>query len=176
MLKDFIDTSHELVLLADTIDWQYFEDEFKQFYCADNGSPSVPLRVMVGCLLLKQMYNLGDETLPKYRVRDAYFTKCIAKGKSHKQYEFGNKVGVIAGGCKGKKIILAISGFIESIFDGHSIEPLLNQMKNSGIPLPKELVYDRGGKGNAEIMGVKILIPSTPKKSDTAYRRYDKII
>ena len=44
-------------------------------------------------------------------------------------------------------------------------------MKNSGIPLPKELVYDRGGKGNAAIMGVKILIPSTPKKSDTAYQK-----
>ena len=34
---------------------------------------SVPIRIMVGCLLLKQMYNLGDETLPKYWVRDAYF-------------------------------------------------------------------------------------------------------
>ena len=39
ILKDFIDPLHELVLLADAIDWQYFEDEFKQFYCADNGSP-----------------------------------------------------------------------------------------------------------------------------------------
>ena len=36
MLKDFIDPSHELVLLANTIDWQYFEDEFSQLYCADN--------------------------------------------------------------------------------------------------------------------------------------------
>ena len=26
------------------------------------------------------------------------FTKCIAKGKPHKQYEFGNKVGLITGG------------------------------------------------------------------------------
>ena len=33
MLKDFTDPSHELVLLADKIDWQYFEDEFKQYYC-----------------------------------------------------------------------------------------------------------------------------------------------
>jgi IS5 family transposase len=57
MLKDFIDPSHELVLLADMIDWQYFEDEFKQYFCQDNGSPSVPIRVMVSCLLLKQLYN-----------------------------------------------------------------------------------------------------------------------
>ena len=30
MLKDFIDPSHKLVLLADKIDWQYFENEFNQ--------------------------------------------------------------------------------------------------------------------------------------------------
>ena len=73
MLKDFIDPSHELVLLADKIDWQYFEDEFRQYYCENNGSPSVPIRVMVGCLMLKQLYSLGDETLPKYWIRDNYF-------------------------------------------------------------------------------------------------------
>ena len=73
MLKDFIDPSHKLVLLAAKIDWQYFEDEFKPFFCADNGSPSVPIRVMVGCLMLKQLYNLGDETLPTYWIRDNYF-------------------------------------------------------------------------------------------------------
>jgi len=33
------------------------------------------------------------------------FTKCIAKGKPHKQYEFGNKVGLITGGKKGRKVI-----------------------------------------------------------------------
>ena len=38
-------------------------------------------------------------------------------------------------------------------------------MKINDIPLPKELVYDRGGKGKSEIMGVKILIPTKPKKS-----------
>ena len=72
MLKDFIDPSHELVLLANTIDWQYFEDEFSPLY-SNLGSPSVPLRLMIGCLLLKQLYNYGDETLPLAWVRDAYF-------------------------------------------------------------------------------------------------------
>ncbi len=55
MLVDFVDQQHELVLLADAIDWQYFEDEFSPLY-SQVGSPSVPLRLMVGCLLLKQMY------------------------------------------------------------------------------------------------------------------------
>jgi IS5 family transposase len=102
------------------------------------------------------------------------FTKCISKGKPHKQYEFGNKVGLITGGKKGMKIILAIKGFLENPFDGHTIEPLLNQMETNKINLPKELVYDRGGKGNSEINGVKIIIPSKPKKTDTQYQKQTK--
>jgi IS5 family transposase len=102
------------------------------------------------------------------------FTKCIAKGKAHKQYEFGNKVGLVSGGVKGKKIILAIMGFIANLFDGHTIEPLLNQMGTNDIPLPKELAYDRAGKGKSTIKGVKILLPSPLKKTDTDYQKRTK--
>jgi IS5 family transposase len=102
------------------------------------------------------------------------FTKCIAKGKAHKPYEFGNKVGLITGGKKGRKIILSIKAFLENPFDGHTIEPLLNQMQNNNIHLPKELAYDRGGKGKQEIHGVKIIIPAPPKKTDTRYQKQTK--
>lgn len=61
------------------------------------------------------------------------FTKCIAKGKAHKQYEFGNKVGMITGGRKGRKIILSIKGFMENLFDGNTIEPFLNQIKTNEL-------------------------------------------
>ena len=102
------------------------------------------------------------------------FTRCIAKGKAHKQYEFGNKVGLITSGKKGKKIILAIKAFLGNPFDGHTIEPLLKQMEANNLKLPQELAYDRGGKGKSEIKGVKILIPAKPKKSDTIYQRRQK--
>jgi IS5 family transposase len=102
------------------------------------------------------------------------FTKCIAKGKPHKPYEFGNKVGLITGGKKGKKIILAIQAFLENPFDGHTIEPLLNQMETNKIQLPKELAYDRGGKGKSEIKGVKMIIPSPPKQADTLHQKRSK--
>jgi IS5 family transposase len=102
------------------------------------------------------------------------FTRCIAKGKAHKQYEFGNKVGLITTGKKGKKIILAINAFLGNPFDGHTIEPLLNQMEENNLMLPKELAYDRGGKGRVEIKGVKILIPAKPKKKDKIYDRRQK--
>jgi IS5 family transposase len=103
-----------------------------------------------------------------------YFTDCISKGKSHKRYEFGNKIGLITDGKKGKKIILAVKGFLGNPYDGHTIDPLLNQMKYNNIQLPKELVYDSAGKGKSEIMGVKIITPSPPKKTDTQHQRHSK--
>ena len=350
ILDDFIDMDHELVLLANKIDWDYFDKEFAPCY-SDQGAPSVPIRLMVGCLMLKHLYNLGDERIPEVWVRDVYFqyfcgrvffehkfpfdpsdfvhfrnrigedgigkifaysvklhgkevprsskfvlsdttvqennttfptdaklckkvidkcnkiadkegikqrqrytreskqlvrdtyngkhpkrakqarkakkrlktianiqlrelerkmneaqkkqyaedfelynravnqqkndkdkvyslhksfTRCIAKGKPHKQYEFGNKVGLVTTGKKGKKIITAIKAFLDNPFDGHTIEPLLDQMENNELKLPEELVYDRGGKGRAEINGVKIITPNKPKASDTAYLKQQK--
>lgn len=59
MLVDFIDNRQELVLLAEKIDWDYFEKEFSPLY-SKIGNSSHPIRFMVGCLLLKHLYNLGD--------------------------------------------------------------------------------------------------------------------
>lgn len=60
-LESFIDMNHELVLLSKQIDWEVVEYEFAEYYCADNGRPSVPIRKMVGMMLLKNIYNLSDE-------------------------------------------------------------------------------------------------------------------
>jgi IS5 family transposase len=114
-----------------------------------------------------------DDTNKVYSLHKP-FTRCIAKSKAHKQYEFGNKVGLITTGKKGMKIITAIKAFSDNPFDGHTIEPLLDQMNTNGLKLPKELVYDRGGKGKTEIHGVKILTPDKAKKHDTAYDKQKK--
>jgi IS5 family transposase len=124
--------------------------------------------------LYKRVVNQQKNDKDKIYSLHKPFTKCIAKGKAHKPYEFGNKVGLITGGKKGKKIILAIQSFLENPFDGHTIEPLLNQLKHNNIPTPKELVYDRGGKGKQEINGVKIIIPSPPKQTDTQCQKQRK--
>jgi len=351
LLLDLIDKQHELVLLADAIDWRYFENEFTPLY-SYVGQTGVPIRLIVGCLLLKHLENLGDETLPKRWIRDPYmqyfcgmrcfehtfpfdpsdfchfrkrigeagfekifahsvklhgketsgkrsswhlsdttvqennttfptdaklckkvidhcnkiakkseielrrtytreskqllrdtyngkhpkrakqakkarkrlktiantqlrdlerkmseyqrinyrkkldlykhavnqekddkdkiyslhkpFTKCIAKGKPHKPYEFGNKVGFVTTGKKGRKIITAVKAFLGNPFDGHTIEPLLNQMEDNALDLPKEIIYDRGGKGKSKIKGVNILTPDKAKKTDTPYQKQCK--
>lgn len=60
MLVDFIAHNYELVLLSEKIDWHYFEKDFSPLY-SKVGNPSHPIRFMVGCLILKHLYNLGDE-------------------------------------------------------------------------------------------------------------------
>ena len=47
-------------------------------------------------------------------------------------------------------------------------------MEDNDISRPKELSYDRGGKGKHEINGVKIIIPAPPKKTDTLYQKQTK--
>lgn len=342
LLIDFIDGKHELVLLANKIDWTYFEKSFAGYY-SNTGQPALPIRFMVGCLVLKRIYNLGDETLAQawvmnpymqyfcgqahfhhhfpcdpsdfvhfrkrigedgislifkhsvnihgkqdgkmeisdttvqennttfptdaklakkiidkcngiakklgvvqrqtYRriskqlVRDTYnakhpkrrkkalkamrklktlagrqlrelrtklgeslnelldkelslyervlaqtreggnkiyslhkpFTACIAKGKAHKQYEFGNKVGLVV--HSKTLVITAIDAFEGNPHDSKTIKPLLEQMQDLQGYLPTEIVYDRGGKGQAQIMGVKISTPSKPLKRDSSYQK-----
>lgn len=347
LLKDFIDMGHELVLLSEKIDWKYFEDEFSQYY-SNVGQPAMPVRLMVGSLMLKRIYNLSDESLAKawvmnpymqyfcgmahfthrfpcdpsdfvhfrkrigekgveqifaYSVqlfgkqaqekmtlsdttvaenfttfptdsklakkiidkcnkiaksegvpqrqtylrtskqllRDTYnrshpkrrkkakkadrklktiagrllreltrtlrpsslsvyqsqfdlywkvlnqkrsdknkiyslhkpFTACIAKGKAHKQYEFGSKVGLIT--TAKTLIITAIKSFEGNPHDSKTIEPLLDQIESNFKHTPKEVIYDRGGKGIKQIGHTKISTPDyKPLKRDTEYQRRSK--
>ncbi len=346
LLKDFINLNHELVLLAIKIDWQYFEKEFLPLY-SNTGKPAMPIRLMVGSLMLKRIYDLGDETLVEAWVRDPYmqyfcgmahfehkfpcdpsdfvhfrkrlgkegiekifvqsvklhgkaaqdkmalsdttvqennttfptdaklakkvinklnaiahkeqvvqrqtyvrtskqflrdtynpnhpkrrkkarragkklntiagrllrelerklsndtltryehelalykrvlaqkkndkdkiyslhkpFTACIAKGKIHKPYEFGNKVGLA---ITSKTIIItAIKSFIGNPHDSKTIEPLLDQMQANLGHTPQEVIYDRGGKGQKQIGDTVISTPSKPLKRDSEYQKRKK--
>lgn len=346
LLSDFINMSHELVLLAQKIDWKYFESEFSGFY-SHTGKPAMPIRLMVGSLMLKRIYNLGDETLAeawkmnpymqyfcgmahfehkfpcdpsdfvhfrnrigekgvekifaysvsihaedarekttlsdttvqennttfptdsklarkiieksnaiakkeridqrqtyvrisKQLVRDTYnpnhpkrkkkakkaakklntiagrllrelerelpedvlqnyqdqidfhkavlvqeradkdktyslhkpFTACIAKGKAHKQYEFGNKIGIIT--TSKTLIITAVKSFNGNPHDSKTIKPLLEQMQSNLNHTPEEIIYDRGGKGQKQIGNTIISTPSKPLKRDSEYQKRKK--
>jgi len=72
VLTSFIHPEHELCLLAKKIDWQSLEDEFSPLY-GKVGRPSVPIRTIVGLLLLKQMYSLGDETVVERYLENPYW-------------------------------------------------------------------------------------------------------
>lgn len=343
LLSEFIDMNHELVLLSKTINWNYFEKEFSVLY-SNTGQPAMPTRLMVGCLILKRIYNLGDETLAiawimnpymqyfcgeayfqhefpfdpsdfvhfrkrigaegiekifkhsvdihgkqakgkmllsdttvqennttfptdaklakkvidscnsiaekenlnqrqtytrtsKQLLRDTHnsnhpkrrkkaikaqqklktlagrqlrelerlldqqtiekyadqldlfwkvllqqkhdkdkiyslhkpFTNCIAKGKAHKQYEFGNKIGLMVN--PNNLLVLGVESFNGNPHDSNTIEPLLNQIERNFQYKPQEVVYDRGGRGKTQINGVQISTPNKPLKRDSVYAK-----
>lgn len=347
MLTDFINLSHELILLSDKIDWNYFENDFSKYY-SNLGQPAMPIRLMVGGLLLKRIYNLSDELLCEVWIRDPYmqyfcgmahfehkfsthpsdfahfrkrigtdgvekifaysvklfgkqaqekvqlsdrtvaennrtfptdsklakkiidvcnklaqkerilqrqtyvrtskqlvrdthnrshpkrrkkakkadaklktiagrllrelernlseqklkryqkeldlywktlnqkrtdtnkiyslhkpFTACIAKGKAHKKDEFGSKIGLTT--TFNSLIITSIKSFEGNPHDSKTIEPLLDQMSSNLNYTPKEIIYDRGGKGQKRINETIISTPDyRPLKRDTEYQKRTK--
>ena len=71
-LAEFINPTHRLCLLADKIDWQAFETNLAPLY-SNLGAPAKPIRLMVGLLILKQVFNLADETVVEEWVSNPYF-------------------------------------------------------------------------------------------------------
>ena len=94
--------------------------------------------------------------------------KCISKGKEHKKYEFGNKSCFAL--TKKSGIVVGALAFEENIYDGHAIEPQLEQVEDLIGKLPEIAIVDRGCKGRKNIMGVNIKIPGSGK-SKTAYQK-----
>lgn len=72
ILTSFIHPDHKLCLLAKEIDWISLEKEFAPLY-GSTGRPSVPIRTIVGLILLKQMYNMGDETVVERYLENPYW-------------------------------------------------------------------------------------------------------
>jgi IS5 family transposase len=62
VLASFINPQQEICLLAKEIDWDNLEKEFALLH-GEVGRPSIPIRTIVGLLRLKQIYNIGDETV-----------------------------------------------------------------------------------------------------------------
>jgi IS5 family transposase len=87
---------------------------------------------------------------------------CIAKGKEHKPYEFGNKssfaytrkTGIIVGA-------MAIEG---NAFDGHTLKPQLEQVKELTKGKTKKAIVDRGYRGQDRIGATEVVMPNTRKK------------
>ena len=71
-LDQIIDMSHELVRLADRIDWEWIDGEIAGCF-SDTGRPATQTRFMVGLLLLKHIYHLSDEGVCERWVYDPYF-------------------------------------------------------------------------------------------------------
>jgi IS5 family transposase len=72
-LKDTIDQNHALFILEGKINWQQFEEAFSPLYCANNGRPALPIRLMVGLLIIKHLRNISDEGVVEQYSENVYY-------------------------------------------------------------------------------------------------------
>ena len=71
-LEQIINMKHELVILADRIDWAWLDGELAAYF-SDEGRPAEPVRFMIGMFILKHTYGLSDEQVWERWVFDPYF-------------------------------------------------------------------------------------------------------
>lgn len=71
-MGDQLDPRQPLRQLADQFPWTAFEQAFGKYY-SPAGRPAKPVRLMVGLLLLKQLFNQGDETVTAAWVQNPYW-------------------------------------------------------------------------------------------------------
>lgn len=62
-LDQMIDMTHELVRLAQKIDWRFLEERFGEVYKDGGGLPPLPTRLMAGLAILKHTFNLSDDAV-----------------------------------------------------------------------------------------------------------------
>jgi len=80
-LVQFIDKTHELCQVAAQIDWDGLERGLSDYYCVDNGRPSIPIRKIVGVILLKRAYNESDESVVDRWKENPYWR--VSRGQAY---------------------------------------------------------------------------------------------
>ena len=91
--------------------------------------------------------------------------ECISKGKAHKRYEFGVKVGVVA--SLRTPFILAAHALPGNPYDGHTLAwSLAHTRLNTGVPI-ETAVVDKGYRGpRAAWPGAEMVIPGQRSRDD----------
>lgn len=79
-LDQIINMKHELVRLAQAIDWSVLEA--RDVYSDGAGMPPLPTRLMAGLAILKHTFNLSDEALCERWVENPWFNICVARSES----------------------------------------------------------------------------------------------
>ena len=85
-LKQIINLKHPMVKLADSMDWNRFDEVFGKTYCFNNGRPGKATRLMVSLNYLKGLQNLSDEETLFLWVENPYWQ--YFSGMKFFQHEF----------------------------------------------------------------------------------------
>ena len=72
-LSELLNPAHEFYMLAEMIDWDYYEKEFGSFYSENNSREPKPIRLMVGLVMLQNMFNLSDKFVVRSWLENPYW-------------------------------------------------------------------------------------------------------
>jgi transposase, IS5 family len=95
--------------------------------------------------------------------------ECIAKGKAHKPYEFGVKVGVVS--TSKESFVVGMQSLPGNPYDGHTLKASLQQVKKLTGIAPKEAYVDRGYRGHGLAEPVKVWIAGAKRGVTVAIRK-----
>lgn len=95
-----------------------------------------------------------------YSVHEPH-VECIAKGKVHRRYEFGNKVGLVLSARK--NWIVGVKSFMGNPYDGHTLNDNLKQSERMTDVKIAKAVCDLGYRGH-DVNDTEISIVPRKKK------------
>lgn len=85
-LNQILNHKHPLYVLANSIDWKVFEQEFGEFYVEDFGRPGLAIRLVVGFHYLRSTYDVSDEEVVERFLENPYWQYFC--GFEYFEYEF----------------------------------------------------------------------------------------
>lgn len=110
---------------------------------------------------LKELFEkvLAQKRNSKNKIYSLHETQvaCIAKGKTHKPYEFGSKISIAM--IPGSNVIVGVSHFLGNPHDSTTLQPTLQAINK----LPEGIKYaitDRGYRGNKKIGSIDVILPN----------------
>lgn len=95
--------------------------------------------------------------------------ECIAKGKAHKPYEFGVKVGVVS--TSKESFVVGMQSLPGNPYDGHTLKASLQQVQKLTGIAPEEAYVDRGYRGHGLAEPVKVWIAGAKRGVTVAIRK-----
>ena len=98
--------------------------------------------------------------------------ECIAKGKVHKRYEFGNKVGFVTT-AKGNWIIGA-QGYSGNPYDGHTLKASLKQAQKLTEVTIEKAICDQGYRGHGIKNEEILIVPRQKRRASRSVKRWWK--
>jgi IS5 family transposase len=80
-LADDLTQEKPLIIIFKKVAWQRLEDELSKKYSTHRGRPSLPIRLLIGLLILKYLLNLSDERVVEEWQENVYFQAFTGGGQ-----------------------------------------------------------------------------------------------